>query len=97
MIKAGFGKLALFKDVQEQHITDSFKVNTISVLRLIKRFYGKLEGKEDFYCGVMDGIAGWMSSPFFCRVRSHQSCVENFYRKRKCGIAEVCFTKCDSK
>ncbi|MBO5887119.1 MAG: SDR family oxidoreductase [Bacteroidaceae bacterium] len=65
MITAGFGRLALFKDVTEQHIIDSFNVNTIPVLRLIKRFYGKLEGNTDFYCGVMDSIAGWMSSPFF--------------------------------
>ncbi len=65
MITAGFGKLALFKDVSEQHIIDSFNVNTIPVLRVIKRFYSKLESKDDFYCGVMDSIAGWMSSPFF--------------------------------
>lgn len=65
MITAGFGKLALFKDVPEDYIESSFNVNTIPVLRLIKRFYGKLDNKEDFYCGVMDSIAGWMSSPFF--------------------------------
>ena len=65
MITAGFGKLALFKDVPEQYIIDSFNVNTIPVLRLVKRFYAKLEGQDDFYCGVMDSIAGWMSSPFF--------------------------------
>lgn len=65
MITAGFGQLALFKDVSEQHIIDSFNVNTVPVLRLIKRFYKKLEGTEDFYCGVMDSISGWMSSPFF--------------------------------
>lgn len=65
MITAGFGKLALFRDVPECHMVSSFNVNTIPVLRLIKRFYGKLEDKEDFYCGVMDSIAGWMSSPFF--------------------------------
>lgn len=65
MITAGFGRLALFKDVSEQYIIDSFNVNTIPVLRLIKRFYPKLESNGDFYCGVMDSIAGWMSSPFF--------------------------------
>lgn len=65
MITAGFGKLALFKNISEQHIVDSFNVNTIPVLRLIKRFYPKLEAKQDFFCGVMDSIAGWMSSPFF--------------------------------
>ena len=65
MITAGFGRLALFKDVGEQHIIDSFNVNTIAVLRLINRFYSKLEANEDFYCGVMVSIAGFMSSPFF--------------------------------
>ena len=65
IITAGFGRLALFRDVPEQHIMDSFNVNTIPVMRLIKHFYPKLEGKEDFYCAVMVSIAGFMSSPFF--------------------------------
>lgn len=65
MITAGFGKLALFKDVPESYIISSFNVNTIPVLRLVHRFYGKLEAQEDFYCGVMVSIAGFMSSPFF--------------------------------
>ncbi len=65
MITAGFGKLALFKDVDERHIVNSFNVNTIPVLRLVKRFYYKLESQKDFYCGVMVSISGFMSSPFF--------------------------------
>ena len=65
MITAGFGKLALFKNVPESHIVNSFNVNTIPVLRLVHKFYGKLEAKDDFYCGVMVSIAGFMSSPFF--------------------------------
>ena len=65
MITAGFGKLALFKDVPESYIMSSFNVNTIPVLRLVHKFYDKLEGKEDFYFGVMVSIAGFMSSPFF--------------------------------
>ena len=65
MITAGFGRLALFKDVDESMIPLSFNVNTIPVMRIIKRFYGKLEAQEDFYCGVMVSIAGFMSSPFF--------------------------------
>ncbi len=65
MITAGFGKLALFKDVPESYITNSFNVNTIPVIRLIHKFYGKLESQDDFYCGVMVSIAGFMSSPFF--------------------------------
>lgn len=65
MITAGFGKLSLFKDVPENYIMNSFNVNTIPVLRLVHKFYGKLDSKDDFYCGVMVSIAGFMSSPFF--------------------------------
>ena len=78
MITAGFGKLALFKDVSEQHIMDSFNVNTIPVLRLIKRFWGKLEAQEDFYCGVMDSISGWMSSPFFAVYGATKAAIKIF-------------------
>ena len=65
MITAGFGRLSLFRDIPEQHIKDSFDVNTVPVMRLVKRFYNRLESSESFYCGVMVSIAGFMTSPFF--------------------------------
>lgn len=65
MITAGFGKLSLFRDVPEDYIMASFNVNTIPVLRLIHRFYYKLEAQDDFFCGVMVSISGFLSSPFF--------------------------------
>lgn len=65
IITAGFGKLNLFENIEEQHIIDSFNVNTISAIRIIKFFYHKINSKNDFYCGVMGSIAGFMSSPFF--------------------------------
>ena len=33
-------------------------------MRLVKRFYNRLESPESFYCGVIVSIAGFMSSPF---------------------------------
>lgn len=65
MITAGFGRLALFKDIPEEMIPLYFSVNTVAVIRVIKHFYDKLMGKNDFYCGVMVSIAGFLSSPFF--------------------------------
>ena len=65
MITAGFGRLALFKDIPEEMIPAYFNVNTIAVIRVIKHFYDRLLSKNDFYCGVMVSIAGFMSSPFF--------------------------------
>lgn len=65
VITAGFGRLALFKDIPESHIVDSFNVNSIAPIRIIYKFMNKLAGTEPFYCGVMVSIAGFMSSPFF--------------------------------
>jgi len=65
MITAGFGKLQLFKDIPEEMIAAYFNVNTIAVIRVIKHFYNRLISKEDFYCGVMVSISGFLSSPFF--------------------------------
>lgn len=65
IITAGFGKLALFEDIDEKMIPLYFNVNTIAVIRVIKHFYAKMLSRNDFYCGVMVSIAGFMSSPFF--------------------------------
>lgn len=65
IITAGFGRLAHFADIDEQHIVDSFAVNSTAVIRIIRHFYERISRPEDFYCGVMGSIAGFMSSPLF--------------------------------
>lgn len=65
MITAGFGRLSLFRDIDESHIMASFNVNTIPVMRIVKHFYDRIESEDDFYCGVMVSISGFMTSPFF--------------------------------
>lgn len=65
VITAGFGRLAHFADVDEQHIVDSFTVNSTAVIRIIRHFYDRMQSTEEFYCGVMGSIAGFMSSPLF--------------------------------
>ncbi|MDO5760164.1 MAG: SDR family oxidoreductase, partial [Bacteroidota bacterium] len=65
IITAGFAKLSLFKDVSEDYINNTFKVNTLAPIRIIKHFYDKLLSKEDFFCAIMVSISGFMSSPFY--------------------------------
>ena len=65
MITAGFGRLALFEDLDEQHIINIINVNTTAVIRIIHHFYDKIKSDIDFRCGVMVSIAGFMTSPFF--------------------------------
>lgn len=65
IITAGFGKLGLFSDLDEKYIKSSFNVNTIAPIRIVRKFYDKINSQKDFYCGIMVSIAGFMSSPFF--------------------------------
>lgn len=64
IITAGFGKLALFENIPEEMIISYFNVNAIATIRIIKHFYNRLQSNQDFYCGVMGSIAGFMTSPF---------------------------------
>ena len=65
IITAGFGRLSHFRDIDEQHIVDSFAVNSAAVIRIIHHFYERIASNNDFYCAVMGSIAGFMSSPLF--------------------------------
>ena len=64
-ISAGFGRLALFKDIDEKLISSYFSVNTVASIRILKHFYNRLESSAPFYCGTMVSISGFLSSPFF--------------------------------
>ena len=53
-------------------------MNAIPVIRLIKRFYHRIDGPSDFYCGVMDSIAGWMSSPLLAVYAATKAAIKVF-------------------
>lgn len=78
IITAGFGKLALFKDIDEEYIVNSMAVNATAVMRLIHRFYNRMCDKQDFYCGVMVSIAGFISSPFFATYAASKAALKIF-------------------
>ena len=78
IITAGFGKLSLFEDIDERMIPLYFTVNTVAVIRVIKHFYDKMLNNEDFYCGVMVSIAGFMSSPFFSLYGASKAALKMF-------------------
>ena len=65
IITAGFGRIAPFESFNEVEIINNFKVNSIAAIRIIRKFYDKLLGRENFYCAVMGSIAGLISSPLF--------------------------------
>lgn len=77
-ITAGFGRLQLFQEVAEEYIQQSFQVNTIAVIRIIKHFYSNLLSKDDFYCAVMVSIAGRLCSPLFSVYSATKAALSKF-------------------
>lgn len=65
IVTAGFARLSLFENLGDKYICDSFAVNALAPIRIVKHFYDKLLKDKDFYCAIMVSIAGFMSSPFY--------------------------------
>ena len=65
MITAGYGRVADFEYLHIAEIQNMFQVNTVSTIKIIRSFYDRLKGENDFYVGVMGSIAGLVSSPAF--------------------------------
>ena len=78
MITAGFGRLSLFRDIDEREIGRYFSVNTIPPIRIIKHFYDRLQASAPFRCGVMVSIAGFMSTPFFSVYAASKAAIKVF-------------------
>ena len=61
----GIGRIAEFECLHPVEIEKLIKINTTSAISIIRAFYHRIKSHDDFYCGVMVSIAGFMSSPFF--------------------------------
>ncbi len=65
IITAGFGRTAAFETFVDKEIENSFKVNSIAVITIIKHYFEKLQSKNCLNFAVMGSIAGLVSSPLF--------------------------------
>lgn len=77
-ITAGFGHLNFFQDLSEAYIQDSFAVNAVAPIRLIRHYYDRMLAKDDFYCAVMVSIAGRINSPLFSVYSATKAALSKF-------------------
>jgi cytidyltransferase-like protein len=78
IITAGIGRLAPFDTFPDIEIQKTFQINTLSVIRIIRHFYGKLKSNSVFYCAVVSSIAGIVSSPLFSLYSATKAAVFRF-------------------
>lgn len=77
-ITAGVGRLDYFGNVSITEIENNFKVNTLSVIKIIKAFWNKIHSNDDFYCGVISSIAGHVSSPLYAVYSATKASISRF-------------------
>ena len=65
MLTAGYGRVADFEYIHHAEIQNMMQVNTVSMIKLISSFYGRIKNDKPFYTGAMGSIAGLVSSPAF--------------------------------
>jgi len=78
IITAGFGRVAPFDELLDIEIVNSFKVNTLATVRIIKHFYERMRSADDFYTLVMGSVSGMMSSPLFAVYGATKAAVDMF-------------------
>ena len=77
-ITAGFGHLKFFQELSEPYIRNSFTVNTVAPIQIIRHYYDRFLANEDFFCGVMVSIAGRLSSPLFSVYSATKAALSKF-------------------
>lgn len=77
IITAGFGRVTKFDTIIDTEISNSFQVNTISVIKILKYYYSKLKSVDNFRCAVMCSISGLVSSPLFALYSSTKAALCN--------------------
>ncbi len=77
-ITAGFGHLRYFQEYSDKYIRDSFFVNSIAPICIIRHFYEQMLSQKQFYCGVMVSIAGRLNSPMFSIYSATKAALSKF-------------------
>ena len=77
-ITAGFGHLKYVQELSEDYIQNSFSVNSVAPIQIIRHYYDRMLSVEDFYCAVMVSIAGRLSSPLFSVYSATKAALSKF-------------------
>lgn len=87
VITAGFGRVVHFEDLSEEEAINLIKVNTETCVRIIKRYYNKINSETDFYTAVMVSICGRVVSPLFSVYGATKGALRFFIENLNCELA----------
>lgn len=77
-ITAGFGHLKYFQELGYEYIQNSFAVNAIAPIEIVRHYYNRLLNDKTFCCAIMVSIAGRLSSPMFSVYSATKAALSKF-------------------
>lgn len=77
-ITAGFGHLKYFQELGFEYIQNSFAVNAIAPIEIVRHYYNRLLNDKPFFCAIMVSIAGRLSSPMFSVYSATKAALSKF-------------------
>ena len=77
-ITVGFGHLDFFQHYDKNYIQNSFDVNTIAPIQIIRHYYDQLLLTDSFPCGIIVSIAGRLASPLFSIYSATKAALSKF-------------------
>ena len=89
MITAGIGRVASFEYLHPAEIQKLMQINSVSAMKIIRAFYGRIKSNKDFYCGIMGSIAGLVSSPLFSVYAASKAAICRFVESINAELEEA--------
>ena len=87
IITAGVGRLDYFGTNSLAEIDINFKINIVSLVKIIKIFYNKIHSDKTFLCGVISSIAGHVSSPLYAVYSATKAAASRFIESINAELA----------
>ena len=78
MLTAGIGWVSPFELIHTSEVEKIMMINATSQIKVMKVFYNRLSGTDDFYFGIMGSLAGYISSPLFTVYSASKAAIVRF-------------------
>ncbi len=78
IITAGIGRLDWFDTTADAEILRNFTINTVAPIRIIRKFWEKIESDKSFEVAVVSSIAGMLASPLYSLYSASKSGLVKF-------------------
>ena len=90
IITAGFGRICKFETITDAEIHNSFQVNAIAVLKILRFYYQRMLYGDKFHCVVMSSISGMVSSPLLSLYSSTKAAISRAIESLNIELEMAC-------